>query len=137
MIKKLLILFIFLISLNTIYSYNDSLTDLYLDYNIISDCAGKDISFLVMNSSDYESRDEIEDDLCGINETPDKDNWLKFDLIDNVEITIYNGVFDELPILYSGKTNKSEILTLNLIKVDIIYLKFQNIIIIILLKKNI
>lgn len=107
MIKKLLILFIFLISLNTIYSYNDSLTDLYLDYNIISDCAGKDISFLVMNSSDYESRDEIEDDLCGINETPDKDNCLKFDLIDNAEITIYNGVFDELPILYSGKTNKS------------------------------
>jgi len=75
---------------------NESFTDIEIDYDGF--CPNFDIDFKIYNATEFAIKDEIEDDLCGADETPEDDGCSEFTAITG-SVKIYDGPIDGLPIL--------------------------------------
>jgi len=84
-------IFLFSISFSySAYQYNASWTDL----EVYNDgwCANLEIPFTVYNKSEYLIKDQIKDNLCKVNETPEDDKCSEFETISG-NVKIYDGPF--------------------------------------------
>lgn len=83
--------------------YNENYTNIALDNN--GWCAGLEITFNVMNETDYQNKKTIEDNLCGVNETPEDDDCEEFHILKDFPVKVYNGPLEDLPLILDAKTD--------------------------------
>jgi hypothetical protein len=110
MLKKILssftILFsiLFLVQITTIAgATNENATNIIVESDGF--CPNYPIPFQLFNETQYAIKEEIEDDLCGVNETPEDDRcevWEGF----KGKVTIHNGPIDGMPILKEFSIDK-------------------------------
>lgn len=106
MLKKFIsILFLFsaLFVMGFAAGNNENYTNLYLNAN--GWCAGLNINFKLYNQTDWNNKNNIEDNLCGVNQTPTDDNCLDFNKISNAKVVVYNGPLDGLKVLFNGTSD--------------------------------
>ncbi|MDA3855412.1 MAG: hypothetical protein PF569_04075 [Candidatus Woesearchaeota archaeon] len=103
MIKKiLLILFLFFIGINITnagYEFNESNQNLTLER--VGWCTDLEVIFTAWNENQYEDIENIQENLCEEDETPEDDHCDEFLDITGT-YTIYNGPLDSLPIFEEG-----------------------------------
>lgn len=79
-------------------TYNSSYSDVVMDTT--DWCTNLEANIQIYNLTDYQNKKAIEDDLCGVNETPDEDNCLIFNKIAG-KVEFFKGPIEGLGILES------------------------------------
>ncbi len=103
---------ILIISINSGTSafYSDNNTNLTVDRN--GWCLGINITFKVYNQTDWDNQKQINSELCKEDETPEEDDCLIYNYIDDAEVNIYNGPIKGLGLLKTFKTDSNGEFTL-------------------------
>lgn len=101
MLKKLylkisLIISIILFSQTLVLAANENATDIVLKYEGF--CANYPINFIMFNQTQYDDREDIEDDLCKSGEDPEDDRCEEWELFSG-KLIVHNGPIDGLPVL--------------------------------------
>jgi len=98
--KKIFLIFIvFLTLFNSINAYNSSLSDVYLELN--GWCTNYNIEFTAYNKSEFEMKEQIEDNLCKSDENEEDDNCELFHNLDEFKVLIYNGPLKGMGLIYN------------------------------------
>ena len=115
--KKFLVIVLIFLSLGSVYGYdyNENHTDLHLEAD--GWCANLEINFKVWNATDYENKEEIEDNLCkeGCSEDCDgeedcyecDDDCVNFHDIEDAEVKVYSGPLNSMPVMFETETNST------------------------------
>lgn len=81
---------------STVFATNENATSIIIKSEIV--CPNYPSEFILYNETQYTDKENIEDDLCGVDETPSEDScevWEEF----TGTVVIHNGPIDGMPIL--------------------------------------